>query len=68
MYDTDSIYNNKHLSLEQLISNVNDLHALLDSGYKVSRGEHWTEGYVARAIEAGELQAITRRLVTLLAG
>ena len=68
MHNTDSIYNNKHLSLEQLISNVTALDALLDSGYKVSRGEHWTEGYVARAIEAGELQAITRRLVTLLAG
>ena len=52
MHNTDSIYNNKHLSLEQLISNVTALDALLDSGYKVSRGEHWTEGYVARAIEA----------------
>ena len=126
MYNTDSIYNDKHLSLEQLISNVTALDALLDSGYKVSRGpsgwheyddrvfdginaaltllghdvdylehrdslsaesmssanqeqlstwftlmtrgEHWTEGYVARAIEAGELQAITHRLVALLAG
>ena len=34
----------------------------------MTRGEHWNEGYVARAIEAGELQAITRRLVALLAG
>ena len=68
MYNTDSIYNDKHLSQEQLISNVTALDALLDSGYKVSRGEYWTEGYVARAIEAGELQAITRRLVALLAG
>ena len=126
MYNTDSIYNDKHLSLEQLISNVTALDALLDSGYKVSRGpsgwheyddrvfdginaaltllghdvdylehrdslsaesvssanqeqlstwftlmtrgEYWSEGHVAQAIEAGELQAITHRLVALLAG
>lgn len=126
MHNTDSIYNDKHLSLEQLISNVTALDALLDSGYKVSRGpsgwheyddrvfdginaaltllghdvdylehrdslsaesvssanqeqlstwftlmtrgEYWSEGHVAQAIEAGELQAITHRLVALLAG
>ena len=42
MHNTDSIYTNKHLSLEQLISNVTALDALLDSGYKVSRGEYWS--------------------------
>ena len=68
MHNTDSIYNNKHLSLEQLISNVTALDALLDSGYKVSRGEYWSEGHVAQVTETGELQAITRRLVALLAG
>lgn len=65
-HDVDYLEHRDSLSAES-ISSANQ--EQLSTWFTLmTRGEYWSEGHVAQAIEAGELQAITRRLVALLAG